>query len=307
MSPELLLAAAIAGGTPLLFGAFGGLLCERAGVMNIGLEGFMLVGAVAGFAGTLVTGSPAVGALAALLASGLLGLLLAVLTITLRMNQVVSGLAIVILGGGLSSYFGSTLVGIPLPVKVQPTELPLLSAIPVLGPALFSQDWLVYLSLLLPISFALGLRYTRAGLVLRALGDRPDVLDTLGQPVFRLRYAYVVAGSAIAGLGGAYLSIVVTPSWIQNMTAGRGWIAVALIIFASWRPMYLILGAWLFGAMEALRFRLQIGGDPIIDPYFLNMVPYVATLVVLVLLAIRGDRLHAAPESLGTAYDRERR
>ncbi len=307
MNLELLLAAAVASGTPILIAAFGGLLNERAGVMNLGIEGLMLVGAVAGFGATMVTGSAVVGVLAALLASGLVGLLFAFLTITLRMNQVVSGLAITIAGGGLSAYFGKSLVGRPLPVRVTPIEIPLLSDIPVLGAALFTQDWLVYLSILLPIGFALYLRYTRAGLMLRALGDRPDVLDTLGAPVLRMRYFYVVLGSAIAGVGGAYLSIVSTPSWIQNMTAGRGWIAVALIIFASWRPLVLVPGAWLFGAMEALRFRMQIGGDPIVDPYFLNMMPYLATLIVLVVLALKRNKTHAAPTALGVPYDREKR
>jgi simple sugar transport system permease protein len=173
---------------------------------------------------------------------------------------------------------------------------------------LFSQDVLVYAALVLTAAVAFYLKRTRPGLVLRALGESPDVLDTLGVPVAALRYAYVMTGAALAGLGGAYLSLAYTPSWIENMTAGRGWIAIALVIFATWRPWWVLGGAILFGAVDALRFRAQVGGHPIVDPHFLNMLPYVATLVVLALVSRSAVRRRlGVPAALGVAYDREQR
>lgn len=308
MNPELLLAAAIIAGTPILFAALGELLSERAGVINLGLEGTMLVGAVAGFAATAQTGSAWFGTAFAAFAAGLFGLLFAFLVITLRMNQIVTGLAFTILGGGLSAYLGKPFIGKPVADVMAKPDFGALADLPFVGPALFRHDALVYLAVILAIAVSFYIWRTRYGLILRSLGESPDVVDTLGMNVTLLRYVYVVVGTAFAGLGGAYLSLVYTPSWIENMTAGRGWIALALVIFASWRPMWLLAGAYLFGLVDALRFRMQIGGDALISPYFLNMLPYVATIVVLVLMSSNRSRLKfGAPAALGTAYDRERR
>jgi simple sugar transport system permease protein len=308
MSPALLLAAALVAGTPILFAALGELIAERAGVINLGLEGTMLIGAMAGFVVANLAGSATVGFLAAAGAGALFGLAFAVLTITFRMDQIVTGLAFTILGAGLSAFFGKPYVGRPSQVEVMRPDLGPLAELPFLGPALFRHDLLVYLALAAAVAVALSMRLLRQGLILRALGDGPEVLDALGIGVARLRYAYVVAGAALAAIGGAYLSLVTTPAWIEAMTAGRGWIALALVIFAGWRPLWLIVGTVLFGLVEALRFRMQIGGDPVVNAYFLNMLPYLATILVLVLIS--GRRLRArmgAPAALGLAYDRERR
>ena len=308
MSPELLLAAALVAATPVLFAALGELLAERSGVLNLGLEGTMLIGAVNGFAATQAFGSVWAGIAAALVAGALFGLAFAFLVVTLRLDQVVTGLAFTILGAGLSAFIGKPYVGMAPRATVPTPDLGPLADLPFLGRVLFSQDILVYIALALTAAVAFYLKRTRPGLVLRALGESPDVLDSLGLPVAAMRYAYVVTGTALAGLGGAYLSLAFTPSWIENMTAGRGWIAIALVIFATWRPWWVLGGAILFGAIDALRFRAQVGGDPIVDPHFLNMLPYVATLVVLALVSrsVVRQRL-GVPAALGVAYHREQR
>jgi simple sugar transport system permease protein len=307
MSLELLLAAALVSATPVLLAALGELISERAGVLNLGVEGTMLVGAIAGFAAATLTASALAGVLAALAAGALFGLGFAFLVVTLRLNQVVTGLAFTILGTGISAFLGKSFIGQAPEATVAPLDLGPLSNIPVLGPVLFRQDALVYLAILLTGLLTLYLSRTRPGLLLRVLGESPDVLDALGQPVQLLRYVYVAAGAALAGLGGAYLTLAYTPSWIEAMTAGRGWIAIALVIFASWRPWWLFTGAVLFGIVDALRFRMQIGNAPI-DPHFLNMLPYAVTLAVLMLVSRSGARKWlAVPAALGIAYDRERR
>jgi len=308
VNPELLFAAALASATPVLFAALGELLTERAGVLNLGLEGTMLVGAVSGFAAAQASGSAAAGVAGALAAGALFGLSFAFLVVTLRLDQVVTGLAFTILGAGLSAYAGKAYIGIPPAATVPVPDLGALADIPMLGPALFRQDALVYGAVALTAVLAFYVKRTRPGLILRALGESPDVLDSLGMPVAALRYAYVVAGTALAGLGGAYLSLAFTPSWVENMTAGRGWIAIALVIFATWRPWWVLGGALMFGAIDALRFRAQVGGEPVVDPYFLNMLPYLATLVVLALVSRASMRQRlSVPAALGLAYDRERR
>jgi simple sugar transport system permease protein len=307
MSLELLLAAALVSATPVLLAALGELISERAGVLNLGVEGTMLVGAIAGFAAATLTASALAGVLAALAAGALFGLGFAFLVVTLRLNQVVTGLAFTILGTGISAFLGKSFIGQAPKATVAPLDLGPLSDMPVLGPVLFRQDALVYLAILLTGLLTLYLSRTRPGLLLRVLGESPDVLDALGQPVQLLRYVYVAAGAALAGLGGAYLTLAYTPSWIEAMTAGRGWIAIALVIFASWRPWWLFTGAVLFGIVDALRFRMQIGNAPI-DPHFLNMLPYAVTLAVLMLVSRSGARKWlAVPAALGIAYDRERR
>jgi general nucleoside transport system permease protein len=277
-------------------------------VVNLGLEGTMLIGAVNGFAATQAFGSVWAGIAAALLAGALFGVAFAFLVVTLRLDQVVTGLAFTILGAGLSAFIGKPYVGTAPRATVPTPDLGPLGDLPFLGRVLFSQDILVYAALALTAAVAFYLKRTRPGLVLRALGESPDVLDSLGLPVAALRYAYVVTGTALAGLGGAYLSLAFTPSWIENMTAGRGWIAIALVIFATWRPWWVLGGAILFGAVDALRFRAQVGGDPIVDPHFLNMLPYVATLGVLALVSRSVVRRRlGVPAALGIAYHREQR
>jgi simple sugar transport system permease protein len=268
----------------------------------------MLIGAVAGFAAASLAGSAWVGVLGALLAGMLFGLAFAVLVVSLRLNQIVTGLAFTILGTGLSAFIGRPLIGVPPAATVTKLDLGPLAEIPFLGQAVFHQDPLVYGAIALTALIAFAIRHTRAGLILRALGESPAVVDALGLPVTALRYGYVMAGSALAGLGGGYLSLAFTPAWIENMTAGRGWIAIALVIFATWRPWWVLAGATLFGTVDALRFRMQVGGDPIIDPHFLKMLPYLATLVVLALVSrsVARRRL-GVPAALGIAYDREHR
>lgn len=308
MSLELLLAAALVSATPVLFAALGELMAERAGVLNLGVEGTMLVGAVAGFAAATSTASALAGVAVALMAGALFGLAFAFLVITLRLNQVVTGLSFTLLGTGLSAFIGKPFIGQAPKATITPIDFGPLGDLPLAGPVLFKQDALVYLAIALTALLSIYLTRTRPGLLLRVLGEAPDVLDALGQPVQLLRYAYVVAGASLAGLGGAYLTLAYTPSWIEAMTAGRGWIAIALVIFASWRPWWLFGGAVLFGLVDALRFRMQIGGGAPIDPHFLNMLPYVVTLAVLMLVSRATARKRlGVPAALGIAYDRERR
>jgi ABC-type uncharacterized transport system permease subunit len=308
MNPDLLVAAALVAGTPILLAATGELLTERAGVLNLGIEGTMLIGAVAGFAGCLHGGSVWTGLALAAMAAGLFGSFFGVLVITLRMNQVVTGLAFSILGSGISALVGKPFIGMRAPDTVPKLDPGVLSQAPFIGRALLQQDAMVYLAVAVIVGVGLYLRYTRPGLVLRALGEAPDVLDSLGINVVVLRYCYVIAGASLMGLGGAYLSLALTPAWIENMTAGRGWIALALVIFAGWRPLWLLGGALMFGLIDALRFRMQIGGAALIDPHFLNMLPYIATLLVLILLSGSTSRRRlGVPAALGIAYDRERR
>jgi simple sugar transport system permease protein len=301
------LAAAIASGTAILFACLGEILCERAGVLNLGVEGMMLMGALSGFAVTLATGSPWLGAGAALVMGGLLSVIHAFLTITLRANQVVSGLALTLFGSGLTAFLGQPLVGRPAPASFEKLTLPLLGDIPVLGPILFRQDALTYLSYLLVPLLWVWIYRTRPGLYLRAVGESPATVDAMGLSVVGLRYLYVILGGMLAGLGGATISLATNPGWVENMTAGRGWIAIALVIFATWNPARAALGAYLFGGVEALQFRLQSAGTDI-SSFFLNMLPYLFTILVLVLATRETVRRRVgAPAALGLPYYREER
>lgn len=300
------LAAAITAGTPILYAALGELITERAGILNLGVEGIMLVGAVAGFIAAVVFESCWLGLAAALAAGGLMALIHAFLTITLRANQTVCGLALTLFGGGLSGYLGKSYIGMPAPQTFGVQAVPGLGGIPVIGPVLFEHDVLVYISYFLPPLLWLFLQRTRPGLYLRALGENPAAADALGIHVFLLRYLYVCVGGMLCGAGGAYLSLAYAPSWLENMTAGRGWIAVALVIFALWSPLRAMLGSYLFGGIDALGFYLQVKGVTI-SPFFLTMLPYLFTIIALVLVMIRrGGRL-ASPGALGLPYDRESR
>ena len=301
-----ILSSAVIAGTPILYAALGELVTERAGVTNLGVEGMMLIGAVSGFMAAIVTGNSWIGFAAAMMAGGLMGLIHAVLTVSLRANQVVSGLALTLFGTGLSGYLGKGYIGIPVAEPFRGVSLPLLGDIPLLGPILFRHDVLIYLSWLVVLALWFFLGRTRAGLNLQAIGENPGAADSLGIPVFSLRYFYVIVGGMLCGAGGAYLSLASAPSWLENMTAGRGWIAVARVIFALWKPGRALVGSYLFGGIDALGFHLQAAGVHV-SHFFLQMLPYLFTIAVLtIVMARRGGRL-AAPGSLGIPYDREQR
>ena len=291
----------ITASTPLLLAATGELITEKSGVLNLGVEGMMLVGAIAAFAVASATGSGLFGILAAAAAGTAMALIFAVLTLSLMANQVASGLALTIFGVGISALIGADFVGFaidPLPSL----SIPGLSAIPVIGPILFGQDALVYLSLAGVAAVAWFLARTRAGLVLKAVGEAHDSAHALGYPVIRIRYAATLFGGAMAGLGGAYLSLAYTPMWAENMTAGRGWIALALVVFATWRPGRLLLGAYMFGAITILQLYAQGAGIEI-PSQFMSMLPYLATVLVLVLISRDRSKIRLnAPACIGKVF-----
>lgn len=296
-----ILYATLRTGTPLLLIALGELVCEKAGVLNLGQEGMMLMGAVAGFIGAVATGSLFVGVLCAIAAGMLMSYLFGFLAISLVANQVGTGLALTIFGTGLSAFLGAGYVGISL-TGITAWAIPGLSEIPVIGKILFSQDPLVYLSFLLFGLVFWFLRRSRAGLTLRAVGENPESANAIGINVLRVRYLAVLFGGAMTGLAGGYLSLAYTPLWSEGMTAGRGWIALALVVFACWRPERVLLGAYLFGLASILHLVLQgLGFEA--SPNLLAMLPYIATILVLVILSrdqLR-NRLHT-PMSLGKPY-----
>jgi simple sugar transport system permease protein len=309
-----ILTITVRAGTALLYATIGEIITERAGILNLGVEGMMIMGAVSGFAAAFHTGSAWAGVIAAILVGGMLAFIHAFLTITLRADQTVSGLALTIFGTGLSSFLGQRLGpgGMPLVGQVGPRferfDLPALAQLPLLGPVLFRQDILVYLLYgLIPLSWYL-LYKTRPGLHLRAIGESPHTADAMGVNVVGLRYLYTVMGGMLVGLGGAHLSLAYTPGWTENLTSGRGWIAIALVIFATWDPARAVVGALLFGGVNAIQFRLQAAGTTVPAP-FLNMLPYAFTIIVLVLItwweAFR--KRVGAPAALGLPYMREER
>ena len=273
----------ITASTPLLLAALGELVVERSGVLNLGVEGMMVMGAVCGFAAALTTGSPALGILAAIAAGMGLALIFAVLTLTLVANQVASGLALTLLGLGLSGVIGEAFVGQP-GVKLPKLDIPGLSDIPIVGPLLFAQDVLVYASLVLTALVAYMLSRTRLGLIIRAIGENHASAHALGYSVVGIRYLCVLFGGACAGLAGGYLSLAYTPQWIENMTAGRGWIALALVVFASWLPWRVAVGAYLFGTVTILGFSVQ-GLGVGIPSQLLSSLPYIVTILALVVIS----------------------
>lgn len=299
------LIAAIPAGTPYLYATLGEIYAERSGVLNLGVEGMMIMGAVAGFGVTLNTGNPWLGILAAALIGGLLALVHAFASITLRVNQVVSGLALTMLGLGMSGLWGRRYVGTPLHARLRETPIPILSDIPLLGPLLFKHDVLVYLSFVLVVVMGFILFYTRPGITIRSVGENPATADAMGVNVYLVRYVCTFIGGVLAGIGGAYLSVVYTPAWIEGMTAGAGWIAIALTIFALWSPFRALFGAYLFGGVKVLQYRLQPLG---ISPNLLNTLPFILT--ILVLLAATGEvqrRRIGMPAALGIPYTRGER
>ncbi len=302
---QSLFIAALKTGTPLLIIALGELICEKTGVLNLGQEGMMLMGAMAGFAGAMVSGSLLVGVLVAMFAGMMMAWLFGILTLTLSANQVATGLALTIFGTGLSAFLGGSLVGSTID-GFKPIAIPLLSDIPFLGPLLFSHDALVYVSFILVGTAWWVLHKTRIGLVIRAVGENPHSANALGIKVIQVRYIVTLLGGAFAGLAGAYMSLSYTPMWMENMTAGRGWIALALVVFASWRIGYLVLGAYLFGFTSIMHLMMQGAGIDI-SPNLLAMTPYVATVVVMVLLSSNELRQKlATPMSLGKSFDPKR-
>ncbi len=298
---------AVRSGTPLLLGTVGEIYAERSGVMNLGIEGIMLVGAITGFAVALTTGQVWLGFLAASLAGLALALIHAFASITLHANQVVSGLALTMLGTGLSSLMGRGYVEEALPpsMRILPVPVPGLSELPVIGRGLFHQDPIAYLALGLALASWFVLYKTSWGIAIRAVGDDPASADAMGINVYRVRYACVAFGGAMAGLAGAYLSLVFTPGWTEGMTVGRGWIVIALVVFALWDPLKAIVGAYLFGGAEALRYQPFIRAMGI-ESSLLDMLPYVATILAMLVGVSEALRKRiGAPAALGKPYIRE--
>jgi len=285
MSDQLLsvILTIITASTPLLLASVGELVVERSGVLNLGVEGMMAVGAVCGFGAALATGSPLIGILAAIAAGVMLSLLFGFLTLTMVSNQVATGLALTLLGLGLSGLIGEGFVGQP-GVKLEKLHVPGLADIPFIGPMIFGQDILVYASLLIVAAVSYVLFRTRTGLIIRAVGDSHQSAHALGYSVVGVRYLAVMFGGACAGLAGGYLSLAYTPQWVENMTSGRGWIALALVVFASWLPWRLAIGAYLFGTITILGFSLQAVGVGI-PSQLLSSLPYIVTVVALVVIS----------------------
>ena len=305
-----LLTAAIQVGTILLFATLGEIITEKAGNLNLGVEGMMLMGAVVGFTTSLATSSPVLSIAGAMLAGACGALIYAFLTVSLRTNQTVTGLALTIFGTGFASFAGQNLMGLRVPAAVnaffQPVAIPGLSKIPILGSILFSQNVFVYAGYVLCIILGLYLNHTHPGLNLRMVGENPAAADAAGISITKYKYIHILAGGALCGLSGAYLSLAYIPNWQENVSAGRGWIAVALVIFCAWSPYRTLFSAYLFGALEILGVRLQKFDIPV-SPYFFDAIPYVATIVILVFATFGKTKRHSTPAALGLAYFRENR
>jgi simple sugar transport system permease protein len=291
----------MAASTPLLLAASGELIAEKSGVLNLGVEGMMLIGAISGFATAHATGNAYAGVLAAAVGGMLISLIFAVLTLSLLANQIATGLALTIFGHGFAALLGAGFVGIAAPTLGK-IAVPGLDAIPLLGPVLFDQNILIYFSFAMIIGISWFLRKTHAGLILRAVGDSHDAAHAMGYSVIPIRYAATAFGGAMAGIAGAYLSLYYSPLWSQDLAAGRGWIALALVVFAAWRPFWLLAGAYLFGGITYLSLYLQGLGVPIPSP-LISALPYVGTVFVLVLISRdrRRTRLNQ-PACLGKSF-----
>jgi simple sugar transport system permease protein len=296
-----ILVATLRAATPLMLAGFGELITERSGVLNLGVEGMMLMGAALGFIGTVTSGSLLVGFLVAMLAGAALALVFGVLTLSLMANQVATGLALTIFGVGFSALVGVAWVGTPL-AGLATSIFPHLSAAPPLLQQLMLLDPMVWIAVAVPFAASWFIYRTRAGLILRAVGESHDVAHALGYSVLRIRYLAVLFGGAMSGLGGAYLSLAYSPMWTENMVAGRGWIALALVVFSTWKPAWLAFGALLFGFVTIAQFQAEgLGID--VSPNLLAMLPYLATVVVLVLISRDATRLKLnAPAALGRPF-----
>jgi ABC-type uncharacterized transport system permease subunit len=302
------LAAAVVAGTPLLFATLGEIITEKAGNLNLGVEGMMLMGAVIGFIAGFNTGNAVIALLAAMAAGALGAFIYAFATVTLRANQNVTGLTLTIFGTGFSSFVGKVVVGKVAPDSIKhffkPVEIPLLSQIPVIGKVLFSQDLFIYLGYICTALLGVYLYKTSKGLNLTAVGENPSGAAAASINIELYKYIHILLGGALCGLGGAYLSLVYVPAWQEGVTAGRGWIAVALVVFAAWNPYKAIIGAFLFGGLDIVRFRIT---DSFISVYFMDMIPYVVTIAILVFVNIRKSSKNAPPKALGLSYFREER
>ncbi len=301
IDPVLLIASLIVASTPILLAALGEMVVEKSGVLNLGVEGMMIMGAICGFIAAVESGSPLLGFALAAVGGAVMALLFGLLTQVLLSNQVATGLALTLFGLGLSSLLGQGYNGIRPPATAKIDFGPL-GDLPVLGKIVFNHDWVVYASLLLVVAIWAFLKYTRGGLILRAVGENHDAAHALGYKVVRIRLLAIMFGGACAGLGGAYLSLVRVPQWTEGMTAGAGWIALAIVVFASWRAERVLMGAYLFGGVGALQLNLQVANVPIPVQY-LSMAPYLVTIIVLVIIS--ADRSRAAlnaPAALGRNF-----
>ncbi len=291
-------------GTPLLLGTIGEIISERSGILNLGVEGVMAVGAVTAFIVTHHTGNPWLGLCAAILAGMLISMVHAFASVSLQSNQVVSGLALTMLGLGLAGLLGKPYVGKPLAIKINAMPIPFLSDIPIVGPVLFNQSPFFYLAILLAIGVWFMLEHTLLGIRIRSAGENPKATETQGVNVSLIRYLSVIAAGGFSAMAGAHLSTSYSRSWIEGMTAGRGWIVIALTIFALWNPLRAVFGAFLFGGIFVLQYMLQPLG---ISPNFLAMLPYLATLLVLLVGGLRDSRRLNAPAMLAEPYRRGER
>lgn len=306
-----LLAAGVRSGTSILLATLGEIFAERAGVLNLGVEGMMLMGAMSGYGTAYATGNPWLGLLAGTLVGGVLAILHAFVTVSLRADQVVSGLALSFLGAGMSAVLGSSLTQVKSAPKLPAFDVPGLAQIPILGPIFFQHNVIVYIGLLLVPLIWFYIYRTRPGLELRAIGEYPAAADVQGINVYAQRYFYVFVGGLLAGMAGAALSLAITPLWLDGMTSGQGWIAVGMVIFARWNPLLALVGAYLFGAIARLPLDLQNVDFFKSFPqygYFIKMLPYLFTVVVLVISARSAQRRRlGAPAALGVPYVREER
>ena len=300
ISPTLLIASLMVAATPILLAALGELVVEKAGVLNLGVEGMMIMGAICGFIAGVETGSTWLGFGFAALSGAVMALLFGFLTQVLLSNQVATGLALTLFGLGLSALLGQGYVGIKVD-SLQRVDLGPLSDLPVVGRILFGHDPMVYISLLLLAATWAFLRFTRAGLILRAVGESHDAAHALGYHVLRVRMMAIAFGGACAGLGGAYLSLVRVPQWTDGMTAGAGWIALAIVVFASWKPLRVLIGAYLFGGINVLQLNLQTAGAKV-PVELLSAAPYIVTILVLVVISRRAGRGGDAPADLGKPF-----
>ena len=305
INPAVLIASLMVASVPILLAAIGELVVEKAGVLNLGVEGMMIMGAVMGFATAVETGSPLLGFLGGAAGGAALSLIFAFLTQTLLANQVATGLALTLFGLGLSSLIGQGYVGIK-PPSTGAVPFGPLRDIPVLGRILFSHDWMVYASIGIIAAVWAVLKYTRTGLILRAVGENHDAAHALGYKVRRIRLLAIMFGGAMAGLGGAYVSLIRVPQWTDGITAGAGWIALAIVVFASWKPWRVLIGAYLFGGITVLQLNLQAAGASIPVEY-LSMSPYLITILVLVIMSSgKGSRSLNAPAALGQNFHASR-
>lgn len=307
---ETFLAACVVAGTPLVFATVGEIITEKSGSLNLGVEGMMLMGAVIGFLTAYNTGNPIAAMSCAALAGAGGALIFAVLTVTLRASQTVTGLTLTIFGTGFASFVGQSSIGFSVPSTVSKffakTQIPFLGDIPFIGPVFFRQDVFVYFAYVVVIAACIYMYKTRMGLNMRAVGENAAAADASGINVMLYKYAHIIAGGALCGLGGAYLSLIRVPIWQADVVTGRGWIAVALVIFASWNPLKALIGAFFFGGLSILGLRLQAMGFSI-SQYLVDMVPYVATVVIVIISSHKRKKENQPPADLGNNYFREER